>query len=135
MERSFCDFLIVNWVSLNWIKLSTLKVYAIYLLGGISIAWYKSNGTPGVLHIQPFNSKDFSTRSLSDRLSDLEELTTLYPNIDKKEAFDKYKVYEGNLYSPNNGLRRQEYVKAFMRLVVQPTEEVYVSNSVLSPIS
>lgn len=83
------------------------------------------------MHIQPFNSKDLSTRSLSDRLSDLEELTTLYPNIRKKEAFDKYKVYEGNLCNANNILKRQEYVKAFMRLVVQPTEEA----SVLSPMS
>jgi signal transducer and activator of transcription 5B len=43
-------------------------------LGSISIAWLRKNGVPNVLHIQPFNSKDLSARSLSDRLSDLEEL-------------------------------------------------------------
>lgn len=43
-------------------------------LGSISIAWLRVNVVPTVLHIQPFNSRDLSARSLSDRLSDLEEL-------------------------------------------------------------
>lgn len=44
-------------------------------LGSISIAWSRGeNEPPTVLHIQPFNSRDLSARSLSDRLNDLEEL-------------------------------------------------------------
>lgn len=82
--------------------------------GSISIAWLRINGMPQVLHIQPFNSKDLGARALSDRLADLEELKTLYPNISKKEAFEKFRVYEGN----NSVNTKTAYVPAVMRLVV-----------------
>lgn len=78
---------------------------------------------PTIIHIQPFNSKDLAARSLSDRLSDLDDLTTLYPNIDKKAAFDKFKIFEGNLNKVHHGgERRAPYVQAMMRLVVLQTE-------------
>lgn len=80
------------------------------------------SGKPTIIHIQPFNSKDLAARSLSDRLSDLDDLTTLYPNIDKKAAFDKFKIFEGNLIKVSGGQRRAPYVQAMMRLVVLQTE-------------
>lgn len=61
-------------------------------LGGITIAWVNEGEDmpPQVLHIQPFTAKDFTTRSLSDRIRDLDELLFLYPNKPKNEVFSKY---------------------------------------------
>lgn len=80
------------------------------------------SGPPSVLHIQPFNGKDLAARSLPDRLGDLEELAILYPNKLKKEAFEKFKVYEGNQQLLDSH-RRMAYVQATMRLVVLPPAE------------
>ncbi|CAB3370071.1 Hypothetical predicted protein [Cloeon dipterum] len=60
-------------------------------LGGVVIAWYGNQGNgPAVSMLHPFTSKDFSIRSLGDRLSDLQYLTTLYPDTPKDNAFSKY---------------------------------------------
>uniref|UniRef100_A0A336KNR7 Signal transducer and transcription activator n=2 Tax=Culicoides sonorensis TaxID=179676 RepID=A0A336KNR7_CULSO len=61
-------------------------------LGGITIAWVNEGEDmpPQVLHIQPFTAKDFTTRSLSDRIRDLDELLYLYPNKPKNDVFSKY---------------------------------------------
>ncbi|KAK2713763.1 signal transducer and activator of transcription 5B-like isoform X2 [Artemia franciscana] len=57
-------------------------------LGGITIAWHGENDE--ILMIQPFNTKDFTIRSLADRIFDLKYLTHLYPDIPKDVAFHKY---------------------------------------------
>lgn len=90
-----------------------------------------------MLHIQPFNSKDLTTRSLSDRLSDLEEIRViflyyffqlidkflflqfLYPNKPKSQAFDRFKANQGNQVSTS----RPSYVPAVMKLVVFSNQE------------
>lgn len=81
-------------------------------LGGITIAWVSgssaaqsernssikimkrsSPASPSasvLMHLQPFVSKDLSTRSLADRIRDLEDLVTLYPDRPKDEAFRSY---------------------------------------------
>lgn len=48
--------------------------------------------------LQPFCSKDFGIRSLGDRIKDLPQCVTLYPDIPKDSAF-------GNYYSPIGGIK------------------------------
>ena len=63
-------------------------------LGGITIACIDKGE---VVMVQPFTSKDFGIRSLSDRINDLEHLRFLYPNIPKDQAFGQYySRFEGN---------------------------------------
>ena len=83
-----------------------------YILGGITIAWVnESNEGPCVLHIQPFTAKDFSTRSLSDRIRDFDDLTILFPNKVKSEAFDKYTTPSGQ---PKN----KDYIPSEIRAIL-----------------
>lgn len=65
-------------------------------LGGITIAWVGDGD--GVFMLQPFTAKDFTIRTLADRVSDLPHLTYLYPDIDKNTAFGKYYTrFEGKI--------------------------------------
>jgi signal transducer and activator of transcription 5B len=66
---------------------------------------------PQILHIQPFTAKDFSTRSLSDRIRDFDDLTILYPNKQKSEAFDRYT-------SPPGQPRNRHYIPSEIRAVL-----------------
>lgn len=80
-------------------------------LGGITIAWVSSSSNPSsknnriqvmqrnsptnpstnvLMHLQPFVSKDLNTRSLADRVRDLEDLVYLFPDIPKDDAFKAY---------------------------------------------
>lgn len=60
-------------------------------LGGVTIAWLEiKDGVPQVIMLQPFLAKDFAIRSLADRIQDLQQLVTLYPNILKDQAFGQY---------------------------------------------
>lgn len=83
------------------------------ILGGITIAWVNegNDGQPCVLHIQPFTAKDFSTRSLSDRIRDFDDLTILFPNKMKNEAFDKYTTPSGQ---PKN----KDYIPSEIRAIL-----------------
>ncbi|KAK7092646.1 signal transducer and activator of transcription 5B-like isoform X2 [Littorina saxatilis] len=62
--------------------------------GGITIAWIAESLTkPGereVWNLAPYIAKDFSVRGLADRIHDLKNLTFLYPEIIKDDAFQKY---------------------------------------------
>nr|KAF7389710.1 hypothetical protein H0235_018194 [Vespula pensylvanica] len=62
-------------------------------LGGVTIAWVGDQTE--VFMLQPFTSKDFAIRSLADRVSDLQHLLYLYPDLSKDHAFSKY-------YTPEN---------------------------------
>lgn len=83
-------------------------------LGGITIAWvsgkhFRNFGikavikpiflldTQEVFSLQPFTAKDFSVRSLADRIADLNHLVTLYPDTAKELFFQKY-------YTPYQGM-------------------------------
>lgn len=92
-------------------------------LGGITIAWVNEGDDiqPHVLHIQPFTAKDFATRALSDRIRDLDELTTLYPCTAKHEAFDRYSTPAG---PPKN----KDYIQSGIRAVL-PTSSCISSLS------
>ena len=80
-----------------------------------------NDGQPIVLHIQPFTAKDFSTRSLSDRIRDFDDLTILFPNKLKSEAFDKYTTPIGQ---PKN----KDYIPSEIRAIL-PTSN---TNSAMS---
>lgn len=68
-------------------------------LGGVTIAWINDmgDGQKQIVMLQPFLAKDFGIRSLADRIHDLPQLTTLYPNIPKDTAF-------GQFYTPIPGM-------------------------------
>jgi signal transducer and activator of transcription 5B len=81
--------------------------------GGITIAWCSEgpDGNPCVLHIQPFTAKDFSTRSLSDRIRDYDDLTILYPNKSKSESFDKYTT-------PSVAPKNKDYIPSEIKAIL-----------------
>lgn len=83
--------------------------------GGITIAWVNegNDGQPQILHIQPFTAKDFSTRSLSDRIRDFDDLYYLFPNKPKHEAFDRYTT-------PVGPPRNKNYIASEVRAVLMP---------------
>lgn len=66
--------------------------------GGITIAWVEHtvDQIPQIVMLQPFCHKDFGIRSLGDRIKDLNQCVTLYPDIPKDKAF-------GNYYTPLGG--------------------------------
>ena len=68
--------------------LTSILIKSIYFLGAISISYKSSQNI--IHHIYPMEAKDLSIRSLADCLMDNTHLTTLYPNIDKVEAFSRH---------------------------------------------
>lgn len=48
------------------------------------------DNVPQIKMLQPFCYKDLVIRSLGDRIRDLTQLVTLYPDIPKDEAFRSY---------------------------------------------
>ncbi|XP_054272701.1 signal transducer and activator of transcription 5B isoform X2 [Macrosteles quadrilineatus] len=77
--------------------------------GGVTIAWVGGDSSE-VFMLQPFTSKDFTIRSLADRISDLPNLVNLYPDICKVTAFQKYYTpFTDNQPTSNNG-----YVKPLL---------------------
>ncbi|XP_018013071.1 signal transducer and activator of transcription 5B [Hyalella azteca] len=92
---------------------------AVYSLVGVVGCWTFFLQTPpsgldidmrDVFMLQPFTSKDFSIRSLADRISDLEYLNYLYPNIPKDKAFSRYYTPAGDCTRPLNGYVRANVV-------------------------
>ena len=64
-----------------------------------------------VFMLQPFTSKDFAIRPLADRISDLEYLNYLYPDIPKDKAFSRYYTPVGdNTRNTPNGYVRYKVV-------------------------
>ncbi|KAL7869872.1 hypothetical protein AOLI_G00138600 [Acnodon oligacanthus] len=86
-------------------------------IGGITIAWVAENpnkaGERMVWNLMPFTTKDFSIRSLADRISDLNHLLFLYPNQSKDEVFSRYCT------PPNSKAVGDGYVKPEIKQVVK----------------
>uniref|UniRef100_A0A671T6L2 Signal transducer and activator of transcription n=1 Tax=Sinocyclocheilus anshuiensis TaxID=1608454 RepID=A0A671T6L2_9TELE len=84
-------------------------------IGGITIAWVAENpnkaGERMVWNLMPYTTKDFSIRSLADRISDLNHLLFLYPDRPKDEVFSKY-------YTPPLSKAVDGYVKPQIKQVV-----------------
>lgn len=62
-----------------YVSLDLLSTFFVILVGGQKIQ-----------NIQPFCKKDLEIRNLADRIGDIAEISYLYPNISKFEAFGKY---------------------------------------------
>lgn len=62
---------------------------------------------PQIVMLQPFCHKDFGIRSLGDRIKDLNQCVTLYPDIPKDQAFGNYYTPLGGKVSFNLFLIRQ----------------------------
>ncbi|NXE55953.1 STA5B protein, partial [Casuarius casuarius] len=58
-------------------------------IGGITIAW-KFDSREMFWNLMPFTTRDFSIRSLADRLGDLSYLIYVFPDRPKDEVFSKY---------------------------------------------
>ncbi|TKS90280.1 Signal transducer and activator of transcription 5B [Collichthys lucidus] len=88
-------------------------------IGGITIAWVAENpNKPGerlVWNLLPYTTKDFSIRSLADRISDLNHLLFLYPDRPKDEVFAKY-------YTPPLSKAVDGYVKPQIKQVVPESD-------------
>lgn len=67
--------------------------------GGITIAWVEHTveQIPQIVMLQPFCHKDFGIRSIGDRIKDLNQCVTLYPDTPKDKAF-------GGYYTPISGM-------------------------------
>ncbi len=59
-------------------------------------------------NLAPFTDKDFKIRSLGDRIKDLCNLVTLYPDIPKQTAFGKFWTSQPNLSDPPGGYVRPD---------------------------
>uniref|UniRef100_A0A672GXS4 Signal transducer and activator of transcription n=1 Tax=Salarias fasciatus TaxID=181472 RepID=A0A672GXS4_SALFA len=81
-------------------------------IGGITIAWVAENPNKRLVwNLLPYTTKDFSIRSLADRISDLNHLLFLYPDRPKDEVFAKY-------YTPPLSKAVDGYVKPQIKQVV-----------------
>uniref|UniRef100_A0A671V551 Signal transducer and activator of transcription n=1 Tax=Sparus aurata TaxID=8175 RepID=A0A671V551_SPAAU len=87
-------------------------------IGGITIAWRL------VWNLLPYTTKDFSIRSLADRISDLNHLLFLYPDRPKDEVFAKY--YTPPQYVSLTAKAVDGYVKPQIKQVVpeEPASEL-----------
>uniref|UniRef100_A0A8C2W181 Signal transducer and activator of transcription n=1 Tax=Chinchilla lanigera TaxID=34839 RepID=A0A8C2W181_CHILA len=59
-------------------------------IGGITIAWKFDSPDRNLWNLKPFTTRDFSIRSLADRLGDLSYLVYVFPDRPKDEVFSKY---------------------------------------------
>ncbi|XP_061702461.1 inactive phospholipase C-like protein 2 [Syngnathoides biaculeatus] len=84
-------------------------------IGGVTIAWVAENpnkaGERMVWNLMPYTTKDFTIRSLADRISDLNHLLFLYPDRAKDDVFSKY-------YTPPLSKAVDGYVKPQIKQVV-----------------
>uniref|UniRef100_A0A671XRF7 Signal transducer and activator of transcription n=1 Tax=Sparus aurata TaxID=8175 RepID=A0A671XRF7_SPAAU len=84
-------------------------------IGGITIAWVAENPNKRMVwNLMPYTTKDFTIRSLADRISDLNHLLFLYPDRPKDEVFSKY-------YTPPLSKAVDGYVKPQIKQVVPDT--------------
>ncbi|XP_074979833.1 signal transducer and activator of transcription 5B-like isoform X2 [Caretta caretta] len=80
-------------------------------IGGITIAWKFDSPDRNLWNLKPFTTRDFSIRSLADRLGDLSYLNYVFPDRPKDEVFSKY-------YTPVLCKAADGYVKPQIKQVV-----------------
>uniref|UniRef100_A0A8C3XRC8 SH2 domain-containing protein n=1 Tax=Chelydra serpentina TaxID=8475 RepID=A0A8C3XRC8_CHESE len=80
-------------------------------IGGITIAWKFDSPERMFWNLMPFTTRDFSIRSLADRLGDLSYLNYVFPERPKDEVFSKY-------YTPVLSKAVDGYVKPQIKQVV-----------------
>ncbi|KAG4074001.1 hypothetical protein HA402_014206 [Bradysia odoriphaga] len=90
-------------------------------LGGISIAWVDTALPGSTVMLEPYFSDDLKKRSLADRIRDLDQCVTLYPNIPKGLAFNRH--YSRLVVKHD----KSGYVRSVLRCTV-PDREVNSNN-------
>uniref|UniRef100_A0A8C0XLC0 Signal transducer and activator of transcription n=1 Tax=Castor canadensis TaxID=51338 RepID=A0A8C0XLC0_CASCN len=80
-------------------------------IGGITIAWKFDSQERMFWNLMPFTTRDFSIRSLADRLGDLSYLIYVFPDRPKDEVYSKY-------YTPVPSKAVDGYVKPQIKQVV-----------------
>lgn len=89
--------------------------------GGICIFWADQTSPTSVIMLEPFFSEDLKIRSLADRIRDLDQCTTLYPNIPKDVGFQKY-------YSPAINSTVNGYVRVVLKTTIPNAISSHVCN-------
>lgn len=96
-------------------------------LGAVTIAWCcEKLGRKEIWYLQPWSSKDFGIRGLADRIFDIPDLTHLYPDIPKEEAFGRFRSLEVSSDTDPAG-----YVSAGIIAKILPQHD-YMSNQLAS---
>ncbi|XP_023367012.1 signal transducer and activator of transcription 5B [Otolemur garnettii] len=85
-------------------------------IGGITIAWKFDSQERMFWNLMPFTTRDFSIRSLADRLGDLNYLIYVFPDRPKDEVYSKY--YTPVPCEPSTGKAGDGYVKPQIKQVV-----------------
>ncbi|XP_063422808.1 signal transducer and activator of transcription 5B-like isoform X1 [Mytilus trossulus] len=102
LKSLWCDKTIIGFVSKQqaqeWLQMRPVGTFLCRFsdseLGGVTIAWSaedpKSPGERQVWNLAPYGTKEINIRTLADRIKDLPQLTHLFPDIPKDQAFSKY---------------------------------------------
>ncbi|XP_025900410.1 signal transducer and activator of transcription 5B isoform X2 [Nothoprocta perdicaria] len=98
LKSYWSDRLIVGFISKQYVcKVLSAEPHGTFLLrfsdseiGGITIAWKFDSPERMFWNLMPFTTRDFSIRSLADRLGDLSYLIYVFPERPKDEVFSKY---------------------------------------------
>ncbi|KAM9749229.1 signal transducer and activator of transcription 5B isoform 2-T2 [Dama dama] len=85
-------------------------------IGGITIAWKFDSQERMFWNLMPFTTRDFSIRSLADRLGDLSYLIYVFPDRPKDEVYSKY--YTPVPCEPATAKAVDGYVKPQIKQVV-----------------
>ncbi|XP_036889041.1 signal transducer and activator of transcription 5B [Sturnira hondurensis] len=85
-------------------------------IGGITIAWKFDSQERMFWNLMPFTTRDFSIRSLADRLGDLNYLIYVFPDRPKDDVYSKY--YTPVQCEPATGKAVDGYVKPQIKQVV-----------------
>ena len=107
------------------------------IVSGVSVSWVggTQDGGVQVFHLQPWLNKDFSIRSLADRVSDLDQLRLLHPDRPKNAAFGHH--YSSQARAQGTNLLTKGYVPADLKAYIDPThvgnEPTYQARSDMQP--
>ena len=102
LKNLWADGTIIGFISKTqaqeWLQMKPIGTFLCRFsdseLGGVTIAWAAEDPkTPGerqVWNLAPYGTKEINIRALADRIKDLPQLTLLYPDTPKHQAFGKY---------------------------------------------
>lgn len=95
------------------------------VIGAVCIAWCKEKERNGrkekeILFVQPWSAKDFNIRNLADRIFDIPQLTHVYPDIPKEEAFGALRSNED---FPQGAVDPSGYVLSGIVARILPSQE------------
>ncbi|XP_064643475.1 signal transducer and activator of transcription 5A-like isoform X2 [Lineus longissimus] len=110
-------------------------------VGGVTIAWVADDpakpGEPQVWNLAPYTAKDFTMRSLADRIKDLTNLVWLYPERPKETVFGKYWTTgpEGKSKSKHGGYVGSVLKDTIPELMERPAAPMACYDQAQSPLN